>query len=131
MANKKQPNPVDIHVGARVRLRRTMLGMSQTALAEQLGITFQQVQKYEKGTNRMGASRLQQTASVLSVPPGWFFEDAPGSGIRPDAPDPLAGLTAESLAIARDIATMRPEQVRSVGSIVSQIRSATALPAAA
>ena len=77
MANKKQPNPIDIHVGSRVRLRRMMLGMSQEKLGEQLGITFQQIQKYEKGTNRIGASRLQHIARVLSVPVAFFFEDAP------------------------------------------------------
>lgn len=76
--NKKQPNPIDIHVGSRIRLRRTMLGMSQEKLGEQLGITFQQVQKYEKGTNRVGASRLQNIAAILGVPVSFFFEDAPG-----------------------------------------------------
>lgn len=79
MANKKQPNPIDIHVGSRVRLRRMMLGMSQEKLGESLGITFQQIQKYEKGTNRIGASRLQHIATVLSVPVSFFFEDAPGT----------------------------------------------------
>jgi transcriptional regulator with XRE-family HTH domain len=79
MANKKQPNPIDIHVGSRVRLRRMMLSMSQEKLGENLGITFQQIQKYEKGTNRIGASRLQNIARVLSVPVSFFFEDAPGS----------------------------------------------------
>jgi len=79
MANKKQPNPIDIHVGSRVRLRRMMLGMSQEKLGEQLGITFQQIQKYEKGTNRIGASRLQHISTVLSVPVSFFFEDAPGT----------------------------------------------------
>ena len=79
MANKKQPNPIDIHVGSRVRLRRMMLGMSQEKLGENLGITFQQIQKYEKGTNRIGASRLQHIARVLTVPVSFFFEDAPGS----------------------------------------------------
>jgi len=78
MANKKQPNPIDIHVGGRVRLRRMMLSMSQEKLGEQLGITFQQIQKYEKGTNRIGASRLQHIARVLTVPVSFFFEDAPG-----------------------------------------------------
>lgn len=76
--NKKRPNPIDIHVGSRIRLRRNMLGMSQEKLGESLGITFQQIQKYEKGTNRVGASRLQAIASVLSVPVSFFFEDAPG-----------------------------------------------------
>ena len=75
MANKKQPNPIDIHVGSRVRLRRMMLGMSQEKLGESLGITFQQIQKYEKGTNRVSASRLQGIARLLSVPVSYFFED--------------------------------------------------------
>jgi len=77
--NKKKPNPIDIHVGSRIRLRRNMLGMSQEKLGENLGITFQQIQKYEKGTNRVGASRLQAISGVLSVPVAYFFEDAPGS----------------------------------------------------
>lgn len=75
---KKKPNPIDIHVGSRVRLRRTMMGMSQEKLGEGLGITFQQIQKYEKGANRIGASRLQHIASVLKTPVAFFFEDAPG-----------------------------------------------------
>jgi transcriptional regulator with XRE-family HTH domain len=79
MASKKQPNPIDIHVGSRVRLRRMMLGMSQEKLGESLGITFQQIQKYEKGTNRIGASRLQHIARVLNVPVSFFFEDAPAT----------------------------------------------------
>ncbi|TFF25447.1 XRE family transcriptional regulator [Jiella endophytica] len=77
--SKKKPNPIDTHVGSRVRLRRTMLGMSQEKLGEALGITFQQVQKYEKGSNRIGASRLQHISDVLNVPVAYFFEDAPGS----------------------------------------------------
>lgn len=79
MAGKKEPNPIDIHVGSRVRLRRMMTGISQEKLGEHLGITFQQVQKYEKGTNRIGASRLQSISNVLQVPVSFFFEDAPGS----------------------------------------------------
>lgn len=78
MENKKKPNPIDIHVGSRIRLRRTMLGMSQEKLGESLGITFQQIQKYEKGTNRVGASRLQNISNILNVPVAFFFEDAPG-----------------------------------------------------
>jgi transcriptional regulator with XRE-family HTH domain len=70
----KSPNPIDIFVGSRVRMRRLMLGMSQENLAEGLGITFQQVQKYEKGTNRIGASRLQLISRLLGVSPGFFFE---------------------------------------------------------
>jgi transcriptional regulator with XRE-family HTH domain len=76
-ANTKKPNPIDIHVGGRVRLRRNMIGMSQERLGEILGITFQQIQKYEKGTNRVGASRLQAIASALGVPISYFFDGAP------------------------------------------------------
>lgn len=79
--NKKKPNPIDIHVGSRIRLRRNMLGFSQEKLGENLGITFQQIQKYEKGTNRVGASRLQAISSILSVPVAFFFEDAPGGTV--------------------------------------------------
>ena len=73
--SKKKPNPIDTHVGSRVRLRRTMLGMSQEKLGEAIGLTFQQVQKYERGTNRIGASRLFDLSKVLDVPIGFFFEE--------------------------------------------------------
>lgn len=76
--NKKRPNPTDIHVGSRIRMRRNILGMSQEKLGESLGITFQQIQKYEKGTNRVGASRLQAIASILDVPVAFFFAEVPG-----------------------------------------------------
>ena len=75
----KTPNPIDVHVGSRVRLQRTLAKMSQEKLGEALGVTFQQVQKYEKGTNRIGASRMQQIAETLGVPISFFFEGAPGS----------------------------------------------------
>ncbi|WP_051228403.1 helix-turn-helix domain-containing protein [Pleomorphomonas oryzae] len=71
----KSPNPIDVHVGSRVRMRRFLVGMSQGKLAEQLGVTFQQVQKYEKGTSRISASRLQTIARVFEVPIGFFFEN--------------------------------------------------------
>jgi transcriptional regulator with XRE-family HTH domain len=77
MMTKKSPNPIDKHVGSRVRMRRMMISMSQEKLGERLGITFQQIQKYEKGTNRIGASRLQQISIVLGVPVSFFFEGAP------------------------------------------------------
>src|SRR5216684_3293407 len=77
MAGTKSPNPIDRHVGTRVRMRRMMLGMSQTALGDALGITFQQVQKYEKGTNRIGASRLQHLSHILGVRVAFFFEGLP------------------------------------------------------
>ena len=74
---KKAPNPIDKHVGSRVRMRRMMLGMSQEKLGDALALTFQQVQKYEKGTNRIGASRLSQISNILQVPVAFFFEGAP------------------------------------------------------
>lgn len=74
---RKEPNPIDVHVGSRIRMRRMMLGMSQEKLADGLGLTFQQVQKYEKGANRVGASRLQAISAILNVPVSFFFEDAP------------------------------------------------------
>ncbi len=75
--NARRANPIDAHVGTRVRLRRMLLGMSQEKLAEQLGLTFQQVQKYEKGINRIGASRLFELSQLLGVAVGFFYEDAP------------------------------------------------------
>lgn len=81
--SKKSPNPVDIHVGARIRLRRNMIGLSQEKLGESLGITFQQIQKYEKGMNRVGASRLQAIANILNVPVTFFFDDMPGQSDKP------------------------------------------------
>jgi len=77
MIAKKAPNPIDKHVGSRVRMRRMMLSMSQEKLGDALGLTFQQVQKYEKGTNRIGASRLQQISHILQVPVSFFFDGAP------------------------------------------------------
>ena len=73
----RRPNPIDVHVGSRVRLRRMLLGMSQEKLGEHLGLTFQQIQKYEKGINRIGASRLFDLSKVLGVPVQFFYEEAP------------------------------------------------------
>lgn len=83
---KRNPNPIDVHVGSRVRMRRMLIGMSQERLGEQLGLTFQQVQKYEKGSNRVSASRLYQMAKILGVPVQYFFEDLPqesAGGLEP------------------------------------------------
>lgn len=89
----KSPNPVDKHVGSRVRMRRMLVGMSQEKLGEALGVTFQQIQKYEKGTNRIGASRLHQMSASLGVPIAFFYEGAPEL-------DPAAGGFAEGAAPA-------------------------------
>jgi transcriptional regulator with XRE-family HTH domain len=74
------PNPVDVHVGQRVRMRRLMVGVTQTQLADQLDLTFQQIQKYEKGTNRVSASKLYAIGQILKVPPEYFFEGLPPIG---------------------------------------------------
>lgn len=84
----RKPNPIDVHVGSRVRLRRTLKGMSQEKLAEAVGLTFQQIQKYERGLNRIGAGRLYQFSRVLEVPVTFFFDDMP-----PEAEEEL-GLAA-------------------------------------
>ncbi len=89
-----RPNPIDVHVGSRVRLRRTLLGMSQEKLGEAIGLTFQQVQKYERGANRIGASRLFDLSRVLDVPVSFFFDDMPGD--EDGAPEPEARPQAEA-----------------------------------
>ena len=85
------PNPVDVHVGSRVRLRRTLLGMSQEKLGEAIGLTFQQVQKYERGANRVGASRLYDLSRVLDVPVGFFFDDM-SDEVAGSSPSQLRGI---------------------------------------
>lgn len=89
-----KPNPIDVHVGARVRLRRTLLGMSQEKLGEALGLTFQQVQKYERGANRVGASRLFDLSRVLDVPVSFFFDDMSGE-IEALSPRLISGLAED------------------------------------
>ena len=119
-----RPSPVDVHVGARVRVRRTLLGMTQTNLGEALALTFQQVQKYERGTNRIGASRLFKLSRVLDVPVNYFFEDMPsdagastpargrGKAKRPprDEPDPMA--TQETMKLVRAYYKIEDADVR-------------------
>ena len=90
-ASLGHPNPIDVHVGGRVRLRRTLLGMSQEKLAEAIGLTFQQVQKYERGANRIGSSRLFDLARILDVPVSYFFEDMSAT-VAARTPSRLRGL---------------------------------------
>ncbi len=126
---KKATNPVDKHVGSRVRMRRLMLGMSQTKLADGLGLTFQQVQKYEKGANRMGASRLQHISHLLQVPVPFFFEGAPHLSGQPGfgtAPSPayvsdfLA--TTDGLALTKAfMQIMEPTLRRRIVALVEEI----------
>lgn len=95
------PNPIDIHVGARLRLRRTLLGLSQEKLGEAVGITFQQLQKYERGSNRISASRLYNLSQVLGVPVSFFFDDMPGNEGQPGNGSVMPGETDEFESMAR------------------------------
>jgi transcriptional regulator with XRE-family HTH domain len=126
----KAPNPVDKYVGSRVRMRRIMLGMSQEKLGEALGLTFQQIQKYEKGTNRVGASRIQQISEILQVPVSFLFEGGPtgitsgdgfGEGTSPSyISDFLA--TSEGLALTRAFTRITDGKLRrSIVDLVEQI----------
>jgi transcriptional regulator with XRE-family HTH domain len=112
---KRAPDPVDRHVGSRVRMRRLMLKMSQEALGDALGVTFQQVQKYEKGVNRVSASRLQQIAKLFRVSVPFFFDGAPGgadgaSG-TPSAVNEFFA-TFDGLALARAFMRIRDARLR-------------------
>ncbi|MEI9803292.1 MAG: helix-turn-helix domain-containing protein [Pseudolabrys sp.] len=116
---KKTPNPIDKHVGSRVRMRRMMMSMSQEKLGDALGLTFQQVQKYEKGTNRIGASRLQHIAQILQVPVSFFFEGAPnmpGHTGMGEAPSPayvsdfLA--TSDGLSLTKSFMKVKSSKLR-------------------
>jgi transcriptional regulator with XRE-family HTH domain len=119
MIAKKVPNPIDKHVGSRVRMRRMMLSMSQEKLGDALDLTFQQVQKYEKGTNRIGASRLQHISQILKVPVSFFFEGAPnmpGHAGMGEAPSPayvndfLA--TSDGLSLTKSFIKIKSSKLR-------------------
>src|SRR5580704_8768521 len=113
---KKTPDPVDKHVGARVRMRRMSLGLSQVELGEAIDLTFQQIQKYENATNRISASRLQQLALALHVSPAWFFEGGPSgtkrdSGPSEDQPTEILSID-EGLQLNRAFFAIRDAEVR-------------------
>jgi transcriptional regulator with XRE-family HTH domain len=118
--NAKTPNAIDTYVGSRVRMRRQLLGLSQERLAEQIGVTFQQVQKYEKGMNRIGASRLQRIAEVLGASPSYFFEQDPSEPLSlagldmTIATDPVAEFlhSKEGLALNRAFIRITDAQLR-------------------
>ena len=129
----KEPNPVDRHVGNRIRMRRIMLEMSQEKLGEALGLTFQQVQKYEKGTNRVGASRLQQISEVLQVPVSFFFEGRPSETAaagfdEASSPVYLTDFLATSEGLALTRAFMRISDPKLRRSIVELIERIAASP---
>jgi transcriptional regulator with XRE-family HTH domain len=130
MMLKKAPNPIDRHVGSRVRMRRMMLSMSQEKLGDALGLTFQQVQKYEKGTNRIGASRLQQISHILQVPVSFFFDGAPTSNPDPDLADKSSSpvflseflATSEGLALTKAFVRIKePKLRRCIINLVEEI----------
>jgi transcriptional regulator with XRE-family HTH domain len=123
-------NPIDKHVGSQVRMRRVALNMSQSKLGDALGITFQQVQKYEKGANRIGASRLQHISQILQVPPAFFFEGLSETGAArastnaAASPNPVTDFmaTSEGLALAKAFMSITNRQVRRrVVSLVEEI----------
>ena len=127
---QRSPNPIDKHVGSRVRMRRMMLGMSQEKLGDALGLTFQQVQKYEKGANRVSASRLQHLSHILQIPIPFFFEGAPpapGARSRMDAaPSPayVAAFlaTADGLALPKAFMRIKDAKLRRcIVHVVEQI----------
>ena len=125
---RRQPtNPIDIHVGSRMRMRRMMLGWSQEKLADSFGLTFQQVQKYEKGMNRMGASRLQQAGDILGVAVPFFFEGAVGGTFTPDRNTPSPAYiddfvtTSDGLRLAKAFMRVRPALQRRIVALVNEV----------
>jgi transcriptional regulator with XRE-family HTH domain len=129
LLGQKSPNPTDRHVGSRVCMRRKMLSMSQTDLADAVGVTFQQIQKYEKGTNRISASRLLQISHVLQVPISFFFEDPRGPSKERGAqqahsPDYVSDFltTTDGLALTKAFMRIRaPELRRSIVRLAQEI----------
>jgi transcriptional regulator with XRE-family HTH domain len=118
------PNPIDVHVGGRLRLRRTLLGMTQTSLGDAIGLTFQQVQKYERGLNRIGSSRLYDLSRVLDVPINFFFDEMP-ERVASKSPAQVRGLSEPPQTFTPDIAAKREtlELVRAYYKISSpQVR---------
>lgn len=106
MASKGFPNPIDVHVGKRIRVRRTILGLSQTALGEQMGITFQQIQKYERGTNRVSSSRLFDLTRILGVTLAYFFDEI-GDDVAKQSPGALQGRAPKAVDLEQDPAAKR------------------------
>jgi transcriptional regulator with XRE-family HTH domain len=110
-----KPNPIDVHVGRRLRLRRTLMGMSQERLGQLLGLTFQQIQKYERGVNRIGSSRLYELGQILDVPISFFFDDMAQDGGAPDLLAPgLAEDPADFAFDARDLQLEKRETLELV-----------------
>lgn len=130
---KKQASPIDVQVGNRVRLRRMLIGMSQEKLGELLGLTFQQVQKYEKGVNRIGAGRLFQVAHILSVPIDYFYEGisdmaegAPGFAEPGGAPPPVMEFLSSGEGLQLSLAFMRIRDPKVRKRVLDLVKSLSA-----
>ncbi|MFP3944393.1 MAG: helix-turn-helix domain-containing protein [Alphaproteobacteria bacterium] len=124
----KQIDPIDAHVGQRVRLRRMLMGMSQEKLAQELGLTFQQIQKYEKGANRISASKLYRIGKVLEAPPGYFFEEMEGTE-APGEPAPLP-VNRDTIELTRCYMRLSPEVRRATLQLVRSMAGSDTLAAA-
>lgn len=127
--DEKKPNPVDVHVGNRVRLRRTLIGMSQDKLGKALSLTFQQVQKYERGANRIGASRLYQISQILDVPITFFYDDMPAEvtgepSTNMSATGQLKDVKRKDLEFMKDFVELEWPEKQAVHAIVKTINKA-------
>jgi len=124
----KTPDPVDRHVGSRLRLQRTLIGFSQQKLGQALGITFQQIQKYEHGTNRIGASRLYQISQILDVPVSFFFEEMPEPTRQSNNEEPTAKTIKitdrKSLEFMRDWVHLSAEKKSAIHQVVKSMNNA-------
>ncbi len=117
----KKPRPVDVHVGKRLRLRRSTLGMSQDDLGKQVGITFQQIQKYERGTNRVSASRIWEFARILNVPEDYFFEGLEGSKTSGDSDDQLLDSKESQQLIKAYYNVLKPQVRQKIRNLIQSI----------
>ena len=123
---KKQANPVDVQVGNRVRIRRMLIGMSQEKLGELLGLTFQQVQKYEKGVNRIGAGRLYDISRILGVPIDYFYEGihaAPADGVAEDGAPPVMEFVSSGEGLQLSLAFMKIKDAKVRKRVLDLVKS--------
>lgn len=120
---KKQTNPIDVQVGNRVRIRRMLIGMSQERLGDLLGLTFQQVQKYEKGVNRIGAGRLYEVARILNVPIDFFYEGVAASGPDSEAAPPVMEFVSSGEGLHLALAFMKIKEPRVRKRVLDLVKS--------
>ncbi len=120
---KKQTNPIDVQVGNRVRIRRMLIGMSQERLGDLLGLTFQQVQKYEKGVNRIGAGRLYEVSRILNVPVDFFYEGVAAGGPDPEAAPPVMEFVSSGEGLQLALAFMKIKEPRVRKRVLDLVKS--------